>query len=134
MDRGRRAGDGEVVRIETLALRALRSLPDVSVLVFDHELRCMLAAGSPLLLPERYGYVSSAYVRPAARRRGVRRRRAGGACVAPAATGRNQGWLRNWASRSDNEATGNGCSRSAIGREPPRRRTVQGKAPGPSGP
>jgi GNAT superfamily N-acetyltransferase len=36
-------------------------------------LRCMLAAGSPLLLPERYGYVSSAYVRPAARRRGVLR-------------------------------------------------------------
>lgn len=34
-------------------------------------LRCLEGAGAPLLLPERYGYVSSVYVRPAARRGGV---------------------------------------------------------------
>jgi ribosomal protein S18 acetylase RimI-like enzyme len=36
-------------------------------------LRCMEAQGTPLLLPERYAYISSAYVRPAARRQGVLR-------------------------------------------------------------
>lgn len=36
-------------------------------------LRCVDAAGSPLLFPERYCYVSSAYVRPEERRRGVLR-------------------------------------------------------------
>lgn len=34
-------------------------------------LRCVEAIASPLLLPERYCYVSSAYVRPAYRRHGV---------------------------------------------------------------
>ncbi|HEV7991185.1 MAG TPA: GNAT family N-acetyltransferase [Gemmatimonadaceae bacterium] len=36
-------------------------------------LRCVESAGSPLLEPERYAYVSSVYVRPEARRRGVLR-------------------------------------------------------------
>ena len=36
-------------------------------------LRCLEGMGAPLLLPERYGYVSSVYVRPAARRTGVLR-------------------------------------------------------------
>src|SRR5690606_37681937 len=36
-------------------------------------LRCMVAHNSPLLLPDRYGYIASVYVRPAARRRGVLR-------------------------------------------------------------
>ena len=36
-------------------------------------LRCLAAQGAPLLLPERYGYISSVYVRPAVRRRGVLR-------------------------------------------------------------
>lgn len=36
-------------------------------------LRCLEGVGAPLLLPERYGYVSSVYVRPAARRGGVLR-------------------------------------------------------------
>lgn len=36
-------------------------------------LRCVDAVGSPLLHPDRYGYVSSVYVRPAARRLGVLR-------------------------------------------------------------
>lgn len=36
-------------------------------------LRCVDAPGSPLLLPERYCYVSSVYVVPAERRRGVLR-------------------------------------------------------------
>ena len=36
-------------------------------------LRCVESFGSPLLDPDRYAYVSSAYVRPNARRRGVLR-------------------------------------------------------------
>jgi ribosomal protein S18 acetylase RimI-like enzyme len=36
-------------------------------------LRCVDTLGSPLLDPSRYGYVSSVYVRPVARRRGVLR-------------------------------------------------------------
>ena len=36
-------------------------------------LRCVDTLGSPLLEPSRYGYVSSVYVRPAARRGGVLR-------------------------------------------------------------
>ena len=36
-------------------------------------IRCVESIGSPLLEPARYGYVSSAYVRPDARRRGVLR-------------------------------------------------------------
>lgn len=34
-------------------------------------LRCADTAGSPLLVPERYGYISSVYVVPSARRQGV---------------------------------------------------------------
>lgn len=37
-------------------------------------LRCTISANSVLLLPERYGYVSLAYVAPSARERGVLRR------------------------------------------------------------
>ena len=36
-------------------------------------LRCVESIGSPLLEPARYAYVSSVYVRPEARRRGVLR-------------------------------------------------------------
>ena len=36
-------------------------------------IRCVESIGSPLLEPTRYGYVSSAYVRPEVRRRGVLR-------------------------------------------------------------
>jgi GNAT superfamily N-acetyltransferase len=36
-------------------------------------LRCVESTGSPLLEPARYAYVSSVYVRPASRRRGVLR-------------------------------------------------------------
>lgn len=36
-------------------------------------IRCVESTGSPLLDPQRYGYVSSAYVRPDARRRGTLR-------------------------------------------------------------
>ena len=36
-------------------------------------MRCVESQGSPLLFPERYCYVSSVYVRPAARRQGVLR-------------------------------------------------------------
>ena len=37
-------------------------------------LRCVESAGYPLLLPAHHGYISSVYVRPAARRSGVLRR------------------------------------------------------------
>ena len=37
-------------------------------------LRCVQTAGSPLLSPAQYGYVSSVYVRPSVRRSGVLRR------------------------------------------------------------
>ena len=36
-------------------------------------LRCMVGQGSPLMHPERYGYIASVYVRPPYRRRGVLR-------------------------------------------------------------
>ena len=36
-------------------------------------IRCVESSGSPLLDPARYGYISSAYVRPDARRRGALR-------------------------------------------------------------
>ena len=36
-------------------------------------LRCIDAQGSPLLHPDRYGYIASVYVRPEARRAGVLR-------------------------------------------------------------
>lgn len=42
-------------------------------------LRCVDSVGSPLLEPARYAYVSSAYVRPEARRRGVLRAMLGAA-------------------------------------------------------
>ena len=37
-------------------------------------IRCVESAGSPLLYPERYCYIGSAYVKPSMRRRGVLRR------------------------------------------------------------
>lgn len=36
-------------------------------------LRCVQSVGSPLLTPEQYGYISSVYVKPSARRSGVLR-------------------------------------------------------------
>lgn len=36
-------------------------------------LRCIETSGSPLLLPERYGYISSVFVRPEHRREGILR-------------------------------------------------------------
>jgi ribosomal protein S18 acetylase RimI-like enzyme len=42
-------------------------------------IRCVESSGSPLLDPPRYGYISSAYVRPEARRRGALRALVGAA-------------------------------------------------------
>jgi GNAT superfamily N-acetyltransferase len=53
--------------------------PDETMLLAERNggvvgmLRCVETVGSPLLRPERYCYVSSVYVRPAERRRGVLR-------------------------------------------------------------
>jgi ribosomal protein S18 acetylase RimI-like enzyme len=43
-------------------------------------IRCVESTGSPLLDPPRYGYISSAYVRPEARRQGALRALVGAAC------------------------------------------------------
>lgn len=56
----------------------LRSTQEVILLAETGErtvgiLRCVDTLGSPLLEPSRYGYVSSVYVRPTARRSGVLR-------------------------------------------------------------
>ena len=65
-------------RARGLFATQLRSTMEVILLgELDGEvvgvLRCVESAGSPLLDPSRYAYVSSTYVRPEARRRGVLR-------------------------------------------------------------
>lgn len=65
-------------RARALFASQLRSTMEVIFLgELDGEvvgvLRCVESIGSPLLDPARYAYVSSAYVRPDARRRGVLR-------------------------------------------------------------
>ena len=57
--------------------RAQLVAPNEQMFVAERErtvvgvLRCVNAESSPLLLPERYCYVSSVYVRPSERKRGV---------------------------------------------------------------
>ncbi len=63
-------------RARQLYLSQLHSPREVTLLAeHNHEvvgiLRCIDSVGHPLLHPERYGYISSVYVRPAARRHGV---------------------------------------------------------------
>ena len=59
--------------------RAQLTSPAEAMFIAEHNravigvLRCVESGGSPLLLPDRYCYVSSVYVRPAERRRGVLR-------------------------------------------------------------
>jgi GNAT superfamily N-acetyltransferase len=65
-------------RARGLFATQLRSTMEVILLAELHGevvgvLRCVESIGSPLLEPARYAYVSSAYVRPDARRRGVLR-------------------------------------------------------------
>jgi ribosomal protein S18 acetylase RimI-like enzyme len=65
-------------RAERLYAAQLAAPTEVTFLAeLDREvvgiLRCLLAQGAPLLLPPEYAYISSVYVRPAARRRGVLR-------------------------------------------------------------
>jgi ribosomal protein S18 acetylase RimI-like enzyme len=65
-------------RARPLYLAQLRSAREITFLA-EREgapvgiLRCVDSAGHPLLHPERYGYISSVYVRPDARRHGVLR-------------------------------------------------------------
>jgi len=65
-------------RARELFANQLRA-PNETILLAEllHEvvgiLRCVDSMGSPLLEPSRYAYVSSVYVRPEARRRGVMR-------------------------------------------------------------
>jgi ribosomal protein S18 acetylase RimI-like enzyme len=63
-------------RARQLYLSQLRSPREVTLLAERDGtvvgiLRCIDSAGHPLLHPDRYGYISSVYVRPAARRHGV---------------------------------------------------------------
>ena len=63
-------------RARQLYLSQLRSPREVTLLA-EHSgsvvgiLRCVDSIGHPLLHPDRYGYISSVYVRPPARRLGV---------------------------------------------------------------
>jgi GNAT superfamily N-acetyltransferase len=71
-------------RARDLFATQLRSITEV-IFLADVEnrtagiLRCVEAIGSPLLEPARYAYVSSVYVRPEQRRRGVLRALVGAA-------------------------------------------------------
>jgi GNAT superfamily N-acetyltransferase len=65
-------------RAHVLFATQLRSTMEVIFLAEMNDevvgvLRCVESIGSPLLEPARYAYVSSTYVRPEARRRGVLR-------------------------------------------------------------
>jgi GNAT superfamily N-acetyltransferase len=65
-------------RAPSLFAQQLVSPLDVFFLAERHDecvglLRCTESRASPLLLPERYGYISSVYVVPAMRRRGILR-------------------------------------------------------------
>ena len=67
-------------------------------------LRCVESVGSPLLDPSRYAYVSSTYVRPEARRRGVLRALLGAADRWSRARGLDQMRLHNVAGSVEAEA------------------------------
>lgn len=87
-------------RARTLFATQLRSTMEVIFLgTLDDAvvgvLRCVESIGSPLLDPARYAYVSSAYVRPEARRRGVLRALLGAADRWSRARGLNQMRLHN---------------------------------------
>lgn len=65
-------------RAERLFSAQLASPNEVTLLAERDELvvgilRCLDAQGSPLLHPERYGYIASVFVRPTARRTGILR-------------------------------------------------------------
>ena len=71
-------------RARRLYLAQLRSPHEVTLLAERDAdvvgiLRCIESTGHPLLLPATYGYISSVYVRPAARRAGVLRALVGAA-------------------------------------------------------
>ena len=72
---GRLRPDAEQ-RARPLFAAQLEAQNEVMFLAEENEvavgiLRCVESAASPLLLPNRYCYVSSAYVRPESRRKGV---------------------------------------------------------------
>jgi ribosomal protein S18 acetylase RimI-like enzyme len=63
-------------RARQLYLSQLRSQREITLLAERDGgvvgiLRCVDSAGHPLLHPDRYGYISSVYVRPGSRRSGV---------------------------------------------------------------
>jgi GNAT superfamily N-acetyltransferase len=74
---GRLRSDAEQ-RARPLFAAQLEAQNEVMFIAMENDvavgmLRCVESAASPLLLPDRYCYVSSAYVRPEFRRKGVMR-------------------------------------------------------------
>ncbi len=76
----RRIRPDAVARAHSLFQRQLASSEEATFLAEDAAarsavgiLRCVQSPGSPLLYPSQYGYISSVYVVPAARRTGVLR-------------------------------------------------------------
>ena len=80
-----------------------------SIFLAEHDkeiagiLRCVESIGSPLLEPARYAYVSSVYVRPESRRRGVLRAMLGAAERWARARGLDQMRLHNVAGSASAE-------------------------------
>ena len=96
-------------RARELFASQLRS-PNEVILLAEQDgeavgvLRCVESAGSPLMEPARYAYVSSVYVRPEVRRRGVLRALLGAAERWARARGLRQMRLHNVAGSTNAEA------------------------------
>ena len=96
-------------RARELFASQLRS-PNEVILLAEQDgeavgvLRCVESVGSPLMEPARYAYVSSAYVRPEVRRRGVLRALLGAAERWARARGLRQMRLHNVAGSTNAEA------------------------------
>jgi GNAT superfamily N-acetyltransferase len=103
-----RLRDDAGVRARELFAGQLRSMTE-AIFLADRAgdvagvLRCVESVGSPLLEPARYAYVSSAYVRPNARRCGVLRALLGAAESWARARGLDQMRLHNVAGAAEAE-------------------------------
>jgi GNAT superfamily N-acetyltransferase len=106
-------------RARELFASQLRSTMEVILLAeLDGEvagvLRCVESIGSPLLEPARYAYVSSAYVRPEVRRRGVLRALLRAADRWARARGLDQMRLHNVAGSADAEGAWSALGFSVV--------------------
>lgn len=96
---GRLRADASARARELFATQLRSNLESIFLAECDDEiagiLRCVESIGSPLLEPARYAYVSSVYVRPESRRRGVLRAMLGAAERWARARGLDQMRLHN---------------------------------------